>query len=140
MAPGHRLRERLRPQVERRVDVGGAADEEAQQPIAVTRVERLDVEHRPYSGTGAADVTSRYGAPAGGSPPKSASWSTSAVWSARRPVPSAICVRQEKPSATISVSSGAARTAGGRTRPPARLETREGSPGSHPNEPAIPPQ
>lgn len=47
-----------------------------------------------------------------------ASRSACARWTARRPVPGAICSRQLKPSATISVSAVAFRTAGRRTSSP----------------------
>ncbi len=54
--------------------------------------------------------------------------STCALCRARRPVPLAIWVRHENPSATTSVSSGAPRTAGRSTRSPALTETSYWSP------------
>ena len=55
-------------------------------------------------------------------------WRTSAVWSARRPVPAAIWVRHENPSATSSVSAAADLTWGSRNCSPIRIETSYCSP------------
>ena len=54
--------------------------------------------------------------------------STSAVWSARRPVPAAICVRHENPSATSTVPAAADLTWGSRNCSPIRIETSYCSP------------